>query len=110
MLNQFQDVFKYFQKNDVRYLVIGGIASILHGIPRATFDLDILIDPTIITQLSAKDVAKLANWLEDYQAQLWDKQIEDDLEAGRLDALLTKVEKEYEARLCTSFGVNTLGR
>jgi len=26
--------------------VIGGIASILHGVPRATFDLDILIDAT----------------------------------------------------------------
>jgi hypothetical protein len=28
----------------VKYLVIGGIASILHGVPRATFDLDILIE------------------------------------------------------------------
>jgi hypothetical protein len=26
--------------------VIGGIASILYGVPRATFDLDILIEPT----------------------------------------------------------------
>jgi hypothetical protein len=30
----------------VKYLVIGGIASILHGVPRATFDLDILIEAT----------------------------------------------------------------
>jgi len=30
----------------VKYLVIGGIASVLHGVPRATFDLDILIEPT----------------------------------------------------------------
>ncbi len=54
---------------------------------------------TAITQLSAKDLAMLMNWLEDYQEQLWDKQIEDDLESGRLDALLTEVEKEYVARL-----------
>jgi hypothetical protein len=27
--------------------VIGGIAAVLHGVPRATFDLDILIDPTL---------------------------------------------------------------
>ena len=26
-------------------MVIGGIAAILHGVPRMTFDLDILIDP-----------------------------------------------------------------
>ncbi|MBI2835590.1 MAG: hypothetical protein HYX76_14300 [Acidobacteria bacterium] len=44
MLNRLQDVFASLQRNDVRYLVIGGIASVLHGVPRATFDLDILID------------------------------------------------------------------
>jgi hypothetical protein len=31
----------------VKYIVIGGIASILHGVPRATFDLDILIEATL---------------------------------------------------------------
>lgn len=46
MLNRLQDVFRSFQQHDVKYLVIGGIASILHGVPRATFDLDILIDAT----------------------------------------------------------------
>lgn len=44
MLNRLQDVFKSFQQHDVKYLIIGGIASILHGVPRATFDLDILIE------------------------------------------------------------------
>lgn len=43
MLNRLKDVFASFQRHDVRYVVIGGIASILHGVPRATFDLDILI-------------------------------------------------------------------
>jgi hypothetical protein len=27
--------------------VIGGIASVLYGVPRATFDLDILIEPSV---------------------------------------------------------------
>ena len=44
MLNRLQDVFKSFQQHDVKYLVIGGIASILHSMPRVTFDLDILIE------------------------------------------------------------------
>jgi len=30
----------------VKYVVIGGIASILYGVPRTTFDLDILIEAT----------------------------------------------------------------
>ena len=46
MLDQLQTVFASFQKNDVRYLVIGGIAAVLYGVPRATFDLDVLIEAT----------------------------------------------------------------
>ncbi|OLD28837.1 MAG: hypothetical protein AUJ04_00595 [Acidobacteria bacterium 13_1_40CM_3_55_6] len=47
MLDQLQNVFASFQKNDVKYLVIGGIAAVLYGVPRATFDLDVLVEPTI---------------------------------------------------------------
>ena len=50
-----------------------------------------------ITQLSTEDVAKLSAWFADYQAQLWDEQIERDLDEGRLDALLEEVDAEYEA-------------
>jgi len=46
MLNRLQDVFRSFQQHDVKYVVIGGIASVLHGVPRATFDVDILIEAT----------------------------------------------------------------
>lgn len=44
MLNQLQGVFASFQRHNVKYLVIEGIASVLYGVPRATFDLDILIE------------------------------------------------------------------
>ncbi len=46
MLNRLQGVFSSFQKHDVKYVVIGGIAAVLHGVPRATFDVDILIEAT----------------------------------------------------------------
>jgi hypothetical protein len=46
MLNRLQSLFKSLNDHDVRYLVIGGIAAVLHGVPRATFDLDILIEAT----------------------------------------------------------------
>lgn len=46
MLNRLQDVFKSFQQHNVKYMVIGGVASVLYGVPRVTFDLDILIDAT----------------------------------------------------------------
>jgi hypothetical protein len=46
MLNRLQDVFASLQKHEVKYITIGGIAAVLHGVPRATFDLDILIEAT----------------------------------------------------------------
>jgi len=48
VLNHLQSVFASFQSHDVRYVVIGGIAAVLHGVPRATFDLDILIEATTL--------------------------------------------------------------
>lgn len=44
MFDQLKGVFASLQRHDVRYVVIGGIASVLYGVPRVTFDLDILID------------------------------------------------------------------
>lgn len=46
MLNQLKGVYSSLQKYQVKYVTIGGIAAILHGVPRATFDLDILIEAT----------------------------------------------------------------
>jgi hypothetical protein len=54
---------------------------------------------TAIMQLSLDELLELSNWLAEYQAQVWDEQIEADLEAGRLDLLLAEVDAEYEAGL-----------
>jgi hypothetical protein len=52
-----------------------------------------------ITQLPASEVTELMSWMAEHHAAVWDKQIENDLEAGRLDALLAEVDQEYEAGL-----------
>jgi len=44
MINRLVEVFASFQKHNVKYIVIGGVAAVLHGVPRVTFDLDILIE------------------------------------------------------------------
>ena len=54
-----------------------------------------------IVQLPAEEVDKLISWLENYHVEIWDKQIANDLNAGRLDALLDEVDKEIEAGLAT---------
>ncbi len=46
MLNRLTDVFASLQRHNVKYVVIGGIAVVLYGVPRATFDLDMLIEAT----------------------------------------------------------------
>jgi len=51
------ELFASFQRNDVKYLVIGGIAAVLYGVPRATFDLDVLsTEITIFTDRVRLDV------------------------------------------------------
>jgi hypothetical protein len=72
MLNRLKDVFKSFQKLEVKYVVVGEIAAILYGAPRATFDLDILIES------SAENAQRLLDAL---------------LEAGLGTAFLTDVDK-----------------
>jgi len=52
-----------------------------------------------IARLPREDVAELLAWLQEFYAQAWDEQIEEDLEAGRLDGLLDEVDAEYEAGL-----------
>jgi hypothetical protein len=54
---------------------------------------------TAITRLPAPEFVELTAWFDGYSAQMWDEQIEEDLEAGRLDALLADVDKEYESGL-----------
>jgi hypothetical protein len=40
----YENVFRTFEKEGLRYLVVGGIAVNLHGVPRSTADLDIMVD------------------------------------------------------------------
>src|SRR5882724_9216784 len=44
MLHRLLDVFASLNSSGVKYLVIGGLAAIAHGVPRTTFDLDMLIE------------------------------------------------------------------
>ncbi|WP_435016328.1 hypothetical protein TA3x_003893 [Tundrisphaera sp. TA3] len=52
-----------------------------------------------IARLPAQEFAELMSWLDEYAAQRWDKQIEDDLDSGRLDNLLDEVDREHDAGL-----------
>ena len=52
-----------------------------------------------IVRLPPSELAELTVWLAEYRERLWDRQIENDLEAGRLNCLLAEVDQEYDAGL-----------
>jgi hypothetical protein len=47
-----------------------------------------------IETLSQADVRKLADWLEEYKSDLWDRQIEADAKAGKLDKFIADARQE----------------
>jgi len=47
ILEEHRVIYKSLNRNRVKYLVIGGVAVLAHGIPRFTLDLDVLIEPTL---------------------------------------------------------------
>ena len=53
-----------------------------------------------IAQLPPSEVAKLAEWFYEFQARVWDKQIEQDVQSGRLDSLIEQAEQEFESGQC----------
>jgi predicted nucleotidyltransferase len=61
MLNpDFKEFIKLLNENDVRYMVVGGYAVALHGHPRYTKDLDILIE------CSESSAERMMNVLEQF--------------------------------------------
>ena len=42
----FVEILEEFHKEGIKYIIVGGVAVNLHGIPRMTYDLDILLKMT----------------------------------------------------------------
>ena len=62
--------------------------------------MDVKEIESAIAQLPPTKVAELAEWFEEFHAQLWDKQLEEDVKAGRLDTLLGEAEQDHESGRC----------
>ena len=56
-----------------------------------------------ITRLEPKKIHAVADWLQEYREGLWDKQIEADAKAGKLDPLIKKAKASYRAGKATPF-------
>jgi hypothetical protein len=54
-----------------------------------------------VTRLSKPDLAAFSQWFEEYMADSWDKQIERDISAGKLDHLANQADAHFDAGHCT---------
>lgn len=50
-----------------------------------------------VQNLSAKDFAKFRAWFLELDERLWDQQIAEDLEAGKLDGLVDEALEDFRA-------------
>lgn len=53
-----------------------------------------------ITRLPAEELTAFAQWFEEYLADAWDRRIEADIKAGRLDEAGRKADADFEAGRC----------
>jgi hypothetical protein len=54
-----------------------------------------------IRQLSQDEFVRLAQWIDEYRADQWDRQIEADIRGGRLDEAAGKADADFNAGRCT---------
>jgi len=53
-----------------------------------------------IEKLAPSEVSKLSEWFADFEAQIWDKKIERDLQNGKFKNLIEEVEKDFAGGNC----------
>ncbi len=58
MLQKYLDLLRALHEAKIKYLMIGGFAAIMHGIPRFTKDLDLAIVPELATCEAMLEVMK----------------------------------------------------
>lgn len=56
-MNSFEVIFEAFNEAKIRYVVVGGLAVVLHGYTRLTADIDLIID---LDPNNAKDAIEAA--------------------------------------------------
>ena len=55
---------------------------------------------TAVTHLPAEELAAFARWFEGFLADAWDRQIEADVQAGRLEEAGRQADADFEAGRC----------
>lgn len=62
--------------------------------------MDVKEIETAISELAPAKVAELADWFDEFRAQLWDRQIEQNSESGRLQTLVDEAKQDLKSGRC----------
>ncbi len=54
-----------------------------------------------VSQLSSEDLAAFRAWFAEFDAEMWDRQFEEDAAAGRLDRLVDEALRDLREGRCT---------
>lgn len=54
-----------------------------------------------VAKLSREELSAFRDWFQEFDADAWDKQFEDDVTAGRLDALAEEALRDFRESRCT---------
>jgi hypothetical protein len=54
----------------------------------------------VVSHLAADELDLFSKWFDEYRAQQWDRQIEADILAGKLDAAGKRADNDFEAGRC----------
>lgn len=54
-----------------------------------------------VSRLSKTDLVAFSKWFDEFVADQWDRQIEADALAGKLDAAAHRADEQFEAGLCS---------
>lgn len=54
-----------------------------------------------VAHLPEDDLRRFREWFEEFVSDLWDRQIETDAKAGKLDKIADQALKDYRAGRCT---------
>ncbi len=55
---------------------------------------------TAIQKLKPQEIHEVADWLQELREELWDRQIDADAKAGRLDKMMEEAKQDYLAGRC----------
>ena len=56
---------------------------------------------SVVSRLSADELSRFSEWFEEFLADQWDRQIEQDVHSGRLEAAVTRSNQRFDAGQCT---------